>query len=98
MRNTTGYLRVASKFGGLISQYCTCAPAAPVTVLLSAGLNETFDSQLSFSLVSAFSAPLAKSTRKMSDGDASVLRANTANWSEGSKAEIVPPFTTTLGV
>jgi hypothetical protein len=32
MRKTTGYFFDASKFGGLISQYWTGAPAAPVTV------------------------------------------------------------------
>src|SRR5687768_837820 len=63
IRNTTGYFREASKWGGLISQYCTVAPAAPFTVRDSGGVNAT--SRWSFwdSAVSAFSAPPADGTR-----------------------------------
>src|SRR5262245_33940401 len=41
IRKTVGYLFEGSKSGGLISQYCTFAPAAPATVKLSAGENVT---------------------------------------------------------
>src|SRR5436189_37250 len=57
MRKTTGYFFDASNDGGLISQYCTGAPPAPVTVIDSGALNVTSLRQPSFSCVSGCASP-----------------------------------------
>src|SRR3954451_1415487 len=65
MRNTTGYFFDASKFGGLISQYCTGVPPAPATVRLSGFSNATSLSHDSFSRVScvaSFDVPSSGAT------------------------------------
>ena len=46
--NTTGYFLVGSKFGGLTSQYCTLAAAAPTTVMLAGLLSSTVLNQAAF--------------------------------------------------
>src|SRR5687767_9241598 len=55
IRKTTGYFFAASKFGGLINQYCTAPPAA-VTVRLSGSVNATSFSHGSLARVSGFTA------------------------------------------
>src|ERR1700686_2031355 len=54
MRKTTGYFFAGSNAGGLMSQYCTRAPAAPVAERLSGAEKATSLRQERFSSVSAF--------------------------------------------
>src|SRR3954468_24757585 len=62
IRNTTGYFLAASKFGGLINQYCTGVPPSPGTVKLSGFANDTSVNHVSFSRVSCVCACAAPST------------------------------------
>src|SRR5918993_5169954 len=97
MRNTTGYFFVASKFGGLISQYCTCAFVAPVTVRLSGVENATSPSHFSFSRVSGLASPPARETRYTSGGALIELREKIAKLGPTSNAPMAPPLVTTRG-
>src|ERR1035438_6455850 len=85
-RKTTGYFFAGSKAGGLISQYCTRAPAAPVAERVSGWEKETSFRQLRFSSVRAFACRLfaaggpafsSSGRRKISGGELSVASVKT---------------------
>src|SRR5262249_23254741 len=96
IRNTTGYFLAGSKPGGLSSQYCTRAPAAPTAVRLSGAAISVADLHSAFSRVSALDVPSAP-TRKSSAGDVSVDVATTAKPAPGANAAIDPPLVTGFG-
>src|SRR6478752_5591093 len=97
MRKTTGYFFVASKCGGLRSQYCTGVPPAPATVRLAGFGRSSADSHAAFSLVSRRGVP-SLFNRYRSAGATSDDMVNTANSLVGWNAPTAPPWTASFGV
>src|SRR5438132_4817978 len=98
MRKTTGYFFDASNDGGLISQYCTGAPPAPVTVIDSGALNVTSLRQPSFSCVSGCASPPPAAILNSSAGIVIAAFEKTRVEAPALTAAIAPPLATSAGV
>src|SRR5437868_12241348 len=96
MGKTTGYFFAGSKCGGVSSQYCMFAPAAPVTVELVGFGMSVAASHAAFSLVSCRVDPSAD-TRYRSVGATSDDLAKMANPCPGCTALTAPPRATRVG-
>src|SRR4030095_12974925 len=98
IRNTTGYFLDASKLPGLMSQYCTDAPAAPVTVRLSGVANATSCNQASCAFVRAFNPSPFTPARNRSAGLVRLPFASTTKSRPTSNAAAAAPLVTTPAV
>src|ERR1017187_4191047 len=107
-RKTTGYFFAGSKAGGLISQYCTRAPAAPVVERLSGEEKATSLRQKRFSSVRAFARACgllaegddifsSSGREKTSGGAVSEASVNTRNPGPACSEPIAPPFLSSRG-
>src|ERR1017187_3424443 len=107
MRKTTGYFFAGSKAGGLISQYCTRAPPAPVVERLSGTENATSFRHERLSSVSAFACRLfaagepvfsSSERRKISGGEVRVASVKTRTPGPADSDPMSPPFFSSRGV
>src|SRR3954465_10868934 len=97
MRNTVGYFREASKFGGFSNQYWMGAPPAPAAVKLSGCDIAVWFSPFSFSFVSCFKEVPSKETRNNSGGAVSVDFEKITKPDPAWIWLMVPPFVTSFG-